>query len=206
MQYDSRVCCEHAGSNCEVMRVYVEELGQLLNTIDPSPFRERDLDSEAERFIVAWSRDLPAKSELCLEVQVKRNPNRGESEIELGEAVHSFFARRQQTTEREFRTLLRRGRTSLLIGLVFLSACVLASEFTLRALPHSGIAAILQQGLTVAGWVAMWRPMEIFLYSWWPLAGDRRLYERLARMPVKLVGPASPESSRFHSNQMEKVP
>jgi hypothetical protein len=52
---------------------------------------------------------------------------------------------------------------------------------------HGGrMSDVLREGLTVAGWVAMWRPMEIFLYSWWPLVGDRRLYDRLSRMPVTL--------------------
>ena len=40
--------------------------------------------------------------------------------------------------------------------------------------------------LTIIGWVAMWKPLEIYLYRWWPLLALRRLYRRLARMPVEL--------------------
>lgn len=43
-----------------VIEVRVSELRQLFNAIDPSPFRERDLDPRAEEFIVEWARDLPA--------------------------------------------------------------------------------------------------------------------------------------------------
>ena len=50
----------------------------------------------------------------------------------------------------------------------------------------SRLSTILQTGLTVVGWVSLWRPMEIFLYDWWPLAGDRRLFRRLAEMPVRV--------------------
>src|SRR5437763_15016881 len=88
--------------------------------------------------------------------------------------------------------MLKRGWMSLVIGLVFLSVCELAAQAAQAALPP-GVSQILQQGLSVAGWVAMWRPMEIFLYAWWPLAGDRRLYDRLCRMPV-FVKPAQIES------------
>ena len=42
-----------------VIEVRVAELRQLFNAIDPSPFRERDLDPTAEQFIVDWARDLP---------------------------------------------------------------------------------------------------------------------------------------------------
>jgi len=38
-------------------QVRVAELRQLFNAIDPSPFRERDLDPRAEEFIVEWARD-----------------------------------------------------------------------------------------------------------------------------------------------------
>jgi len=40
--------------------------------------------------------------------------------------------------------------------------------------------------LSIAGWVAMWRPMELFLYGWWPIRGEARLYDRLAVMPVRI--------------------
>jgi hypothetical protein len=33
----------------------------------------------------------------------------------------------------------------------------------------------------------MWRPLEIFLYDWWPIVGERRLHERLSRIEVRIV-------------------
>ena len=38
----------------------VDEIAQLFHTLDPFPFRERDLDREAEDFIVSWARELSA--------------------------------------------------------------------------------------------------------------------------------------------------
>jgi hypothetical protein len=43
------------------------------------------------------------------------------------------------------------------------------------------------EGLSILGWVAMWRPVEIFLYDWWPEIGKRRLFDRLASMPIDTV-------------------
>jgi hypothetical protein len=45
---------------------------------------------------------------------------------------------------------------------------------------------VLREGLIIAGWVAMWRPMEIFLYEWWPLRRKGHLYEKLSRMHVEV--------------------
>jgi hypothetical protein len=40
--------------------------------------------------------------------------------------------------------------------------------------------AVLQQSFVIGGWVAMWRPIEVFLYDWWPIRAEARLYDRLA--------------------------
>ena len=48
-------------SNCELIEVRVAELRQLFNAMDASPFRERDLDPDAEDLIVGWGRRSPAR-------------------------------------------------------------------------------------------------------------------------------------------------
>ncbi len=45
---------------------------------------------------------------------------------------------------------------------------------------------LVEQSFLILGWVANWRPLEIFLYDWWPLARRRRLYRRLAAAAVEL--------------------
>jgi hypothetical protein len=46
---------------------------------------------------------------------------------------------------------------------------------------------LFEQGLLIVGWVAMWRPLEIFLYDWWPIVGERRIHGRLSRMEVRIA-------------------
>jgi hypothetical protein len=36
----------------------------------------------------------------------------------------------------------------------------------------------------IGGWVAMWRPLEVFLYDWWPIRAEGRLLQRLSTIPV----------------------
>ena len=45
---------------------------------------------------------------------------------------------------------------------------------------------VVRESLSIGGWVAMWRPMEIFLYDWWPIRAEARLYGRLSAMPVRI--------------------
>jgi hypothetical protein len=50
-----------------------------------------------------------------------------------------------------------------------------------RWLGQSGTSHLIQEGLQLLGWVSTWTLIEIFLYRWWPLAADRKLYEQDAR-------------------------
>jgi hypothetical protein len=50
----------------------------------------------------------------------------------------------------------------------------------------SRIGEILRESLTIGGWVSMWRPLEVFLYDWWPIRNEARLSDRLAAMPVRI--------------------
>jgi hypothetical protein len=33
----------------------------------------------------------------------------------------------------------------------------------------------------------MWRPLENFLYDWWPIRAEARLFDRLSAMTVRVV-------------------
>jgi hypothetical protein len=89
--------------------------------------------------------------------------------------------------QRRLRDLLRRGLVSLVIGLGFLIAVVGAAQVVGRMLGDRSWAPLVRESLLILGWVAMWRPLEIFLYDWWPIVGARRLHARLGRATVRLV-------------------
>lgn len=174
-----------SGPPSAVIEVRVAELRQLFNAIDPSPFRERDLDPRAEEFIVEWARDLPREAGLALRVHLDRAPGRADEAGLLGQAIQQYFKARAEGVRRRLRDLFRRGRISLAIALVFLAAAMTLSDLIGNA-GGSGFASILQEGILIGGWVAMWRPLEVFLYDWWPIRGEVRLLERLSAMPVRI--------------------
>jgi hypothetical protein len=166
----------------------LRDVSQLFHTLDPSPFRERSLDEAAEAFIVSWARDLHHADDLELVVHLPDARPDADLRAQVESAVRSHFLYLAEVKQREFRQLMARGRTSLLIGLSFLAVCMVVGN----ALAGVGTSALLQFGresLLIGGWVAMWRPIEIFLYDWWGVRRQQRDYERLGRMPVRLSGP-----------------
>lgn len=174
--------------NCELIEVRVRELRQLFNMIDPSPFHDRDLDPNAEEFIESWAKELPRTAPLALLVYLERPAGTDEAAI-LQKSVQQFFARRAAVTRRRLRELFRRGRISLFIALVFLVALGQLANM-LTGVLRGTLGNTLREGLLIGGWVAMWRPIEVFLYDWWPIRAQARLFDRLAAMPVRIQNTA----------------
>jgi hypothetical protein len=172
--------------NCQVIEVHVAELNQLFNAIDPAPFRQRDLDPDAEEFIVSWARELHSDEPLALVVHLDRPAGLPEEPAILRDAIREFFSQRAQVSRRRLRQLFQRGRKSLVIGITFLSASLLLGDVIARLLGEGRVGGLLREGLLIGGWVAMWRPIEVFLYDWWPIRADAQLADRLSAMPVRM--------------------
>ena len=174
------------------LHLQVGEMRQIFNAMDPSPFRERDLDPKAEEYIVDWAREVERHAVLALDVTLSREPAGREATTLLGDAVHGYFRERATATRRELRQLMHRGRISLVIGLAFLAAAFVAGDLLAGLASKDRYGSILQETFVIGGWVALWRPLEIFLYDWWPFVSDARLFDRLAAMRVEVRGAASP--------------
>jgi hypothetical protein len=169
-----------------IIEIRVAELRQLFNAIDPSPFRERDLDPRAEQFIVDWGADLPAHAPLALVVHLEWTAGAADEARILREAIAEYFGQRAIATRRRLRELFRRGRISLAIALAFLATSIAIGDAIAAYFPESGLAEVIREGFLIGGWVAMWRPLEVFLYDWWPIRAEARLFDRLSRMPVRI--------------------
>ena len=163
----------------------LRDVNQLFNTIDPSPFCEKDLDHDAEEFIVSWTREFPLGEPVVLVVYLSELPAGKDTEPMLEQSVRNYFAYRARLIHLEFRQLMKDGRDSLLIGGLFLAACLTTSQ-VLVGQASGAVPTMARESLTIAGWVAMWRPMEMFLYEWWPLRRRWRVFEKMSRMKVEV--------------------
>ncbi len=171
-----------------MLELRVGEINQLFNSMDPAPFRERDLDPNAEAYIVDWARETRASQPLGLSVRLGRTAATPDDTRLLHDAVHEYFRQRAEAARRRLRQLLRTGRISLLIGLSFLAVAIVVGEFIAGLLPKESYGWIVKESFVIGGWVALWRPLEIFLYGWWPIRAEARLYDRLGEMDVRVRG------------------
>ena len=161
-------------SRSRSVRIY-----QLFNTFDPSPFHERDLDDDAEAYIVDFVDEFPLQKHLRLIIHLPAEQISGNTD--LPQAVHNYFAYRLHESQRHLKLFRNTG---------FLIACIVLREFVF-AFGHGAVAEIASEGLLILGWVAMWRPEfgDFYFYDWWPMRHRCRLFAKLSNIPV-IVHPA----------------
>ena len=176
------------------VEVRLESLQQFFNSMDPSPFYERDLDPDAEHFIVSWIEEFPLRDPVRLVLHLPSNGASTALQTQVEEAVHNHFRNQTRLARLEFRHLMRIGSRSLVIGLAVLTTCLLGVE--LMGKDQGQVAVVARQSLLIGGWVAMWQPMQTYLYGWWPLLRRRRVFEKLSRIPVKISTASHPPEAR----------
>lgn len=168
------------------IEVRLERVRQLFNSLDPSPFHEKDLDHDAEAYIFESADERPLAEPIELVIHLPSDQLELPESRDLQTAIQHYFTYRAQETRRCLRFQMREGRSALAIGVGFLVLCMSIRQLAL-ALPGNTEERILQEGLLILGWVAMWRPLQIFLYDWWPIRHQARIHDKLANMPVRVL-------------------
>ena len=185
-----------AGNSIEIR---IEEISQLFHSLDPFPFRERDLDKEAEEFIVGWARELSLDQPIKIVVHLPEAQASTPEAQEIGAAITRYFEYRVRMTTLDLRELFRVGWRALVIGVTVLSFSIIIGQTLAANLAPRPIGRVIEESLLIFGWVANWRPVEIFLYDWWPIVRRRNLYRRLSAARVELRPYKSDQAS--HSVQ-----
>jgi hypothetical protein len=169
-----------------LIEIRVQDVAQLFHTPDPFPFREKDLDQEAEDYIVSWAREMPGNCPINIVVHIPHTESQTSAARELREAFSRYFSGRATAAQRDLNQMFRVGRRSLGIGASILVVCLLLAHLSADYLVETPFEGLAEESFLILGWVANWRPLEIFLYDWWPLALRRDLYSRLSLAAVEL--------------------
>ena len=153
---------------------------------DPAPFRERDLDDDAVAYIVNSFLEIGKTERSKLVLHVGESRQQSMPPELFAESIHAFFLNEKELVRGRLRQMLRRARTALIVGLLFLTACITAAQWV-SGHGFGEVGDVVREGLVIFGWVAMWRPIDLLLYEWWPLVDNLEVYGKLGRIPVEVL-------------------
>jgi hypothetical protein len=160
-------------------------LNQLFVSYDPSPLSRKDLEAKAEKYITDSVQDLGTRARIRLvfyfpeKIPVKSHPG-------IQQSIHNYFEYGTDLARRELRLMLRDARLSLMIGILFLFFCLTVRE-TIGESNTGRLAQVLREGLLISGWVAMWRPIQLVLYDWWPARRKFLIYRKIAQSEISII-------------------
>ncbi|UPY36177.1 hypothetical protein [Sediminicoccus sp. KRV36] len=170
-----------------IIELRLNRAAQLFHTLDPSPFREGDLDAVAEDYILGQAQALPGPAPLAIRISLPEAELASPAAAQIPDAVQRHFARRVEAERRGLAELFREGRIALVIGVVFLGLALLAAVQAPLLLGEGRVATLLGESLIIIGWVALWHPAQIFLYGWLPGRRSLLIFRRLSRAEVTLI-------------------
>jgi hypothetical protein len=159
--------------------VHVRSLAQMFNSLDPSPFWDRDLDPNAAKFIEDEFREKLSAAAWHLHVHTLEDAGLAS---DLQAAVEHYYERLATSARLRLQEDLRVAEIALLGGFAIFLACMTARQVLSDLLP--GVPRFLNEGLIILAWLALWRPTETLVYGWVPLYRQRRLYRRLGGIRV----------------------
>jgi hypothetical protein len=159
---------------------------QLFNTLDPSPFYEKDMDADAEDYIIDSAMEINVRKPLALIMHLPPEEIPNTNVDEVRDAIHHYFKYRTLAVQRDLRLVMQQGRWSLLIGLLILASCIVIRSLIPLLHLNELTSEILSEGFLISGWVTMWRPFQIFVYDWWPFRHQIRVLQKLSRIRVEV--------------------
>jgi len=168
-----------------LIEIKLSSINQLFNSFDPAPFHDKELDKDAERYIVDIVRDFPQKTEFKIVIHFPPELVGTEKAKHLIPAIHHHFEYKVLAADRKFRNHFRHGRGNLLIGLTFL-AIALVTRQMVSVIDDHFLTVFFADALLIIGWAAMWEPVTVILYELWPIIQLKKIYERISTMEIEI--------------------
>lgn len=125
----------------------------------------------------------PPQSQLQPQRQAQSHTQPQTNSAVISQALKEHFEYKIERKKGEIRKHLRTARLFLIFGLIILSICLTVAHM----LPQSEdnlFALALREGIIIFGWVSMWRPLEVFIFDWYPHYDRIRYFRKIANAHV----------------------
>ncbi len=179
-----------------IIEIAIRNTWQLFNERDPAPFRARDLDENFVTYVVSTTQEFPLKTPMKLKIIVLEENEQDINKDDLYAAIRAHFVYAARLSQSKMRKRLRVGRYFLIVGLLVLFACLGVAQLIASEHSDSGLAVIAREGFTIIGWVAMWRPIEVILYDWFPLREEKLYLEKISKLDIEVN--SAPQINTLH--------
>ncbi|WP_211530220.1 hypothetical protein [Methanocalculus chunghsingensis] len=163
-----------------LVELKISKVMQLYNTLDPAPFYEKELDPDAEEYIYSWFEEIPPDQKVRIIIYLPVELISHEVTENMRRAVKNHFLYLRELAEHSLSVQMKRERKNMMIGILFLFFCLTISQHANEIFEQGSLAELIAESLIIIGWVALWRPVQFFLYDLWPVRKRKDLCTKIA--------------------------
>jgi hypothetical protein len=164
--------------------VRLVSINELLRT----PFslaRKRTLKRDAEEFILEEAEALPRQGTINMKVYLALSEVKHKDDVDS--AIHGHFCYRREQSQKKLKRVIQYGWRMLFIAFGLLAVIFSLTEIALYLKPDNRFVLFIRESFIILGWVAVWRPLDLLLYDWYPIKRNINLYYRLEHSIVKVI-------------------
>ncbi|MGL6269217.1 MAG: hypothetical protein ACRC2O_14895 [Chitinophagaceae bacterium] len=173
----------YMNNNAEI-KLPLQNINELLRS-PVSIYLKSALITDAEEFIIEEAEALPAKALININVHLALSEIKHKDDI--APAIHRHFSYRKEQSQKEYKRIFKYGWRILLIALGLLAFIFIITEIAFYYMPDNKPVLFIHESFIILSWVALWRPLELLMYEWYPVKTDIDLYTRLEKCTVQVI-------------------
>jgi hypothetical protein len=148
-----------------------------------TPYVKKELDQALAEYITESARDL-GKENFAIHFHLVEPPDET-MKARIITSINSYFLYLKSIEIRELTRTMRISVIFFVVGVAILSLSIWMNQ---KLTPDAAVRSrVIAEGLTVAAWVSLWEALATFLVNWTPYTRLIKMYERIARAPVKFM-------------------
>ena len=159
------------------INIVLPDIAELYNRLDPSPLDERSLNHEVTEYLYDRVDRIPRFSQLAINLSVPATE--GLDAAEVAQSITNYFGHKALDQLISNRKSLRHWRWNLILGMAALSIFLFGAHLLKLHVEDVPFFAVLSEGLSIVGWVALWEPANYFLFG---IRNDHAMLRRYMRL------------------------
>ncbi len=164
-----------------IIAVSLENYADIFNELDPSPFKNRDLNNELRIYLEDSSADIPLKYDIILQFNILNENQDPKREERITFGLKTYFSFVQRQLEREIRGSYEKG--VFYVGIAFI--LLFAAYFLASLTTHDVVTTTALEGITIGGWVFLWEAISTFAFKNRGIRNRSSHYKRFMTAPIR---------------------
>jgi hypothetical protein len=166
------------------IKLQLLDINELLRS-PVSNYLKSAITTDAEEFIVEEAEALPSKTPININVHLPLSEIKYKDDI--APAIRRHFCYRKEQSQNEYKRIFKYGWRILFIALSLLAVIFTITEIAFYYFPDNKPLLFIHESFIILSWVALWRPLELLLYEWYPVKTDINLFSRLEHCNVQVI-------------------